>query len=240
MSAPSTTMAAPATGAVAGQQLGRRILTVGPGWGFGKRLSPIFSVNPSLVPFHPELVDLMARPSSRPLSLARCLIIAPITMSAPSTTMAAPAIDAAAARVAWSIATRVISCHVPTSPTVTADQVPMVVNDIAPTLNIPKNHGIVRDAMLGTPMRMPEFCPSVAMRGHYCAYWHPREQPAAVITYCCRRRFLTPKESGPARSRGRLLESAVLPGYPPFWFQSSCSTAPGDMGSEPIRTPRAS
>ena len=47
-------------GAVAGQQLGRRILTVGPGWGFGKRLSPIFSVNPSLVPFHPELVDLMA------------------------------------------------------------------------------------------------------------------------------------------------------------------------------------
>jgi hypothetical protein len=162
------------------------------------------------------------------------------TTYAPSTTMAAPAIDAAAARVAWSIATRVISCHVPTSPTVTADQVPMVVNDMAPTLNIPKNHGIVRDAMLGTPMRMPEFCPSVAMPSDYCAYWRPRGQPAAVITYCCRRRFLTPKESGPDYGRGRLLESAVLPGYPPFWFQSSCSTAPGDMGSEPIRTPRAS
>jgi hypothetical protein len=47
-------------GAVAGQQLSSRTLTVGPGWVFGKWFSPIFSVNPSLVPFHPELVDLMA------------------------------------------------------------------------------------------------------------------------------------------------------------------------------------
>ena len=131
--------------------------------------------------------------------------------------MAAPAIDAAAARVAWSIPTRVISCHVPTSPTVTADQVPMVVNDMAPTLNTPKNHGIVRDAMLGTPMRTPEFCPVVAMPIDWlCILASPR------ATVCCHHwllpaaasdsRFLTPKENGPVRSRGRLLESAVLPG----------------------------